>query len=106
MRLLNPYFLTLGSQGPSLKGSKGEVGENYRKEKQASRKVIIKYVGPLALYKIVDLHNTLLMNLDGKHLRGLFEHELLKPATIRTNQGNVTTLASLKHILSLGMLIQ
>ena len=42
-----------------------------------SRKVSIKYVGPLAVYKIVDPHNYLLMTLDGKLLRGLFEHERL-----------------------------
>ena len=41
----------------------------------ASRKVSIKYVGPLVVYKIVDPHNYLLMTLDGKLLRGLFEHE-------------------------------
>ena len=56
----------------------------------ASRNVSIKYIGPLAVYKIVDPHNYLLMTLDGKLLRGLFEHERLKPAVIRTNQGNVT----------------
>ena len=31
-----------------------------------SRKVMIKYVGPIAIYKIIDLHNYLLMTLDGK----------------------------------------
>ena len=41
----------------------------------ASRKVTIKYVGPLTIYKIVDPHNYLLITLDGKLLRGLFEHE-------------------------------
>ena len=51
----------------------------------ASRKVAIKYVGPLAVYKIIDAHNYLLMTLDGKLLRGLFEHERLKPAVLRTN---------------------
>ena len=49
----------------------------------ASRKVSIKYVGTLAVYKIVDLHNYLLITLDGKLLRGLFEYERLKPAVIR-----------------------
>ena len=58
----------------------------------ASRKVSIKYVGPLVVYKIVDPHNYLLITLDGKLLRGLFKHERLKPAVIRTNQGNVTNL--------------
>ena len=46
----------------------------------ACRKVSIKYVGPLAVYKIVDLHNYLLITLHGKLLRGLFEHKRLKPA--------------------------
>ena len=30
-----------------------------------SRKVAIKYVGPLVIYKIVDPHNYLLMTMDG-----------------------------------------
>ena len=38
----------------------------------------MKYVGPLTVYKIVNLHNYLLITLDGKLLRGLFEHERLK----------------------------
>ena len=58
--------------------------------RMTSRKVSIKYVGPLAIYKIVDLNNYLLITLDRKLLRGLFEHERLKPAVIRMNQGNVT----------------
>ena len=33
-----------------------------------SRKVTIKYVGPLVIYKIVDPHNYLLMTLYGKIL--------------------------------------
>ena len=50
----------------------------------ASRKVAIKYVGPLVIYKIADPHNYLLMSLDGKLLQGLFEHERLKPTIIKT----------------------
>ena len=65
-----------------------------------SRKVSIKYVGPLAVYKMVDAHNYLLISLDGKLLRGLFEHERLKPAVIKTNQGNVTNLSKLKQVMS------
>ena len=49
----------------------------------ASRKVTIKNVGSLVIYRIVDPHNYLLMMLDGKILRGLFEHEKLKPVIIR-----------------------
>ena len=55
----------------------------------ASQKVTVKYVGPIVIYKIIDPHNYLLMTLDGKILRGLFEHERLKPANIRTSQGNI-----------------
>ena len=32
----------------------------------ASRKIMIKYVGPIAIYKIIDLHSYLLMTLDEK----------------------------------------
>ena len=51
----------------------------------SSRKVAIKYIGPLAIYKIIDPHNYILMTLHGKILRGLFEHKELKPAIIRTS---------------------
>ena len=40
------------------------------------------------------------MTLDGRILRGLFEHERLRPANIRTSQGN---LAQLKHIMNAGL---
>ena len=66
-----------------------------------SRKVTIKYVGPLVIYKIVDPHNYLLMTLDGKILRGLFEHERLTPVIVRTSHGNVINLAQLKQVLTL-----
>ena len=65
-----------------------------------SCKVAIKYVGPVVIYKIVDPHNYLIMTLDGKILRGIFEHERLKPIIIRTNQGNVQNLAELRQIMN------
>ena len=71
----------------------------------ASSKVSIKYVGPLAVYKIVDSHNYLLITLDGKLLRVFFEHERLKPAVIRMNQGIVTNLSKLKQVMSSGLLL-
>ena len=37
------------------------------------------------------------------NLRGLFEHERLKPAIIRTSQGNICNLAQLKQIINIGM---
>ena len=52
-------------------------------------KVSIKYVSPVTIYKIIDPHNYLLMTLDDKILRGLFEHQRLKPTIIGTSQGNV-----------------
>ena len=71
----------------------------------ASRKIMIKYVGPLVVYKIVDPHNYLLMTLDGKLLRGLFEHERIKPAIIRTSKGNVTIFAHLKQVMSAALMV-
>ena len=61
----------------------------------------MKYVGPVVIYKIIDPHNYLLMTLDGVMLRGIFEHERLKPTIIRTNQGNVQNLAELKYIMNM-----
>ena len=70
----------------------------------ASRKVMIKYVGTVVFfYKIIDLHNYVLMTLDGKILRELLEHERLKPVNIRTNQGNVQNLAQLKQSINVGL---
>ena len=40
-----------------------------------SGEVMVKYVHPVMIYNIIDPHNPLLMTLDGKILRGLFEHE-------------------------------
>ena len=67
----------------------------------SSRKVAINYVGPLVVYKIIDPHNYLVMTIDGKLLRGLFEHEGLKPAIIKTDKGNVNTLLALKRVMNL-----
>ena len=65
----------------------------------ASRKVMIKYIGPIVVYKIIDPHNYLLLTLVGKILRGLFQHERLKPAILRTSEGNISNLSQLKQIL-------
>ena len=67
------------------------------------RKVMIKYVGAVVIYKIIDPYHYLLMTLDGKILRGLFEHLRLKPANIRMSQGNVQNLAHLKQIINTGL---
>ena len=65
-----------------------------------SQKIAIKYVGLVVVYKIVDPHNYLLMTLDGKILKEIFEPERLKPAIIRTNHGNVQNLAKLRQIMN------
>ena len=59
----------------------------------------------MVVYKIIDLHNYLLMMLDGKLLRGLYEHERIKPAIIRTSEGNVNNLAHLKQVMSTGIMV-
>ena len=41
------------------------------------------------------------MTLDGVMLRGIYEHERLKPAIIRTNQGNIQNIAELKQIMNM-----
>ena len=71
----------------------------------SSRKVAIKYIGPLAIYKIIDLCNYLLMTLDGKILRGPFEHERLKPAIIRTSQQNIHNLPQIKQVINIGITV-
>ena len=71
----------------------------------ASRKIMIKYVWPIVVYKIIDPHNYLLMTIDGKILQGLFEHERLKPAMLRTSEGNVNNLAKLKQIINIGLVL-
>ena len=68
-----------------------------------SRKISVKYIGPVVIYKIIDPHNYLLMTLDGIMLRGILEHERLKPAVIRTNRGNVQKLAELKQVMNTDM---
>ena len=59
----------------------------------SSGEVAIKYVGPLVIYTIVEPYNYLFMTIDGQLLRGLFEHERLKPALIKTDKGNVSTIS-------------
>ena len=65
-----------------------------------SWKIAVKYVGPVVVYKIVDPHNYLLMTLDGIILKGIFEHERLKPTIIRTSHGNVQNLAELRQVMN------
>ena len=68
-----------------------------------SWKIAVKYVGPVVIYKIVDPHNYLLMTLDPRILKGIFEHDRLKPTIIRKNHGNVHNLAELRQIMNTGL---
>ena len=43
------------------------------------------------------------MTLDSKILRGLFEHERLKPVIMRTSQENVQNLAQLRQVMNAGL---
>ena len=45
------------------------------------------------------------MMLDGKILRDLFKHGRLKPAIIRTIQGNVYNLPHLKQVVNISMVV-
>ena len=67
----------------------------------SSRKFGVNYVGPLVVYKIVDPHNYLLMTIEGQLMRGLFEHERLKPAILKIDKGNVNTLLALRRVMNL-----
>ena len=69
------------------------------------QKITAKYVRPVVIYKIIDPHNYLLITLDGRILRGLFEHERLKPTNIKTSQGNIHNLAQLKQVMNAGFKI-
>ena len=40
------------------------------------------------------------MMLDGKILKGIFEHKRLKPTVIRTNHRNVQNLTELRQIMN------
>ena len=64
-----------------------------------SRKISCKFIGSLVIYKEVSPNQFLLMSLLGEVYPRLIEETRMKPATIRTSMGNVTTLADLKKVL-------
>ena len=70
---------------------------------RTNSKISVKYIGPVVIYKIIDPHNYLLMTLDGIMLRGIFKHERLKPAVIRTSRGSIQKLAELKQVMNTDM---
>ena len=71
-----------------------------------SRKVACFFAGPLVIFKAVGPNQFLLMSLDGQIYPHLIEQTRLKPGTIWTSKGNVTTLIELRQALSTGLKIQ
>ena len=65
-----------------------------------SWKIAINHVDPVVVYKIIDPHNYLLITLDGKILKGIFEHKRSKPTLITPSQGNVQNLADLREVMN------
>ena len=61
----------------------------------------LNFICVTVIYKIIDPHNYLLITIDGQLMRELFEHERLKPAVVKTDKGNVTTLPTLKKAMNL-----
>ena len=68
-----------------------------------SRKFSIKYIGPLVIFRILSNKQFLLMTLNGRILPRVIEFERIKPACIRTSQGNVYTLVQLRQVLNAGI---
>ena len=71
-----------------------------------SRKIACFFVGPLVIYKAIGPNEFLLMSLDGQIYPHLIEETRLKPGTIWTSKGNVTTLVELRQALSTGLKIK
>ena len=71
-----------------------------------SRKIACYFVGPLIIYKAIGPNQFLLMSLDGQIYPHLIEQSRLKPGTIWTSKGNVSTLAQLRQALSTGLPIR
>ena len=58
---------------------------------------MIKYVGPIVIYKIMDPDNLFTYVINVKIIQGLFEHKRLKAAILRKSEGNVSNLSQLKE---------
>ena len=70
-----------------------------------SRKIACYFVGPLVIYKAVSPNQFILMSLAGQVYPHLIEESRIKPGSIWTTKGNVTTLAQLKAVMSAGLRI-
>ena len=57
------------------------------------------------MYKITDPQNYLLRTLDGKILRGIFQHGRLTTTITKTSDENGSNLPQLKQMLHLGTMV-
>ena len=65
-----------------------------------NQKIACYSVGPLVIYKAIGPNQFLLMSLTGQIYPHLIEETRLKPGSIWTSKGNVSTLAELKQALN------
>ena len=63
---------------------------------------MIKFVGPVVIYQIIDPHNYLPVTLYGKILKELFEHERLKSEILQTSEENISNLSQIKQVINVG----
>ena len=68
-----------------------------------SWKIACYFVGSLVIYKAIGPNQFLLMSLTGQIYPHLIEETRLKPGSIRTGKGNVSTLAELKEALNVNI---
>ena len=68
-----------------------------------SQKIACYFVGPLVIYKAIGPNQFLLMSLTGQIYPHLIEETRLKPGSIWTSKGNVSTLAELKGALNMNI---
>ena len=65
-----------------------------------SQKIAWFFIGPLVIYKAIGPNQFLLMLLTEQIYPHLIEETRLKPGSIWTSKGNMTTLAELKGALN------
>lgn len=70
-----------------------------------SKKICARFVGPLVIYGVLDPQQYILMSLDGKIFPNVVEVTRLKPGSIQSNYGEITTLSELMEVLRKGQLI-
>ena len=69
----------------------------------ASGKVMIKYVGPVVMYKIIDSHNYLLITLDDKNIKRTFWTWKIKTSKYKNESRNVQNWPQLKQVMKTGL---